>query len=155
MEHRLFATNFWVSYLTFFFDRLDRVWKYERPGSLAWVAESKGSSYWAHTWHEGFVGRFPGTIKINDVLRFYRGISQRKTLVYNGGFELLTFVIHKNRVDVSQNLQILPQFFAVRLFILVFSICAIIHQQLVAMLRRFMTFFRSGMVTMRTKKICE
>ena len=25
--------------------------------------------------------------------------------MYNGGFELLTFVIHKNRADVSQNLQ--------------------------------------------------
>ena len=55
----------------------------------------------------------------------------------------------KNRVDVSLNLQGLSYevcsaniatIFAFRLFILVFETCAIIHQQLVTMLRGFMRF---------------
>ena len=58
----------------------------------------------------------------------------------------------KNRVDVAQNLQDLnyevcstniATTFALRLLILIFRICAIIHQQLVAMLRGFMRFVYS------------
>ena len=77
----------------------------------------------------------------------YRRFSQ---MVQNGGilnFKLLLLI--KRMMDVAQILQGLsykvrfttsPSFFAFGLFILVFEISAIIHQQLVAMLRRHLRF---------------
>ena len=78
------------------------------------------------------------------------GFSPKILRVFMPNFELLASVIHKKiewmwskscKVLVTGYvLLISPQFFALGLFILVFWACAIIHQQLVAMLRGLMRF---------------
>ena len=65
-------------------------------------------------------------------------------------FQLQASVIHKKKSGCGSKpantlvtryvLPILPKIFALGLFILVFEICAIIHQQLVTMLRELMRF---------------